>query len=123
MVYIGLNPIEITSYEYVRPLMNCPRRRIWPREVNELLFQDHHSCCNMNHIPVLELVERRTGIHVDIDETNRPPRYELRKGDRIILIEVGHIRQLVPGEKYNREEIRKAVIVFWLYTVTKRLMP
>lgn len=118
MLYIGLNPAEITAWERLPDFNNYPMREVSPREVAELLRSatgGYRSCCNRNHGPVLELVRRRFGIDIQIPDFSTL--YPLRRGDKVIIIVVANIRALEQEVKYTAQELRKARIFFRLYTI------
>lgn len=115
MVYVGLNPRDVTAFEEIRTLTNSPKRQIFTDEVKSLMAGHYHSCCRISHRPVLDIVKRRTGIDVRVE--NVTYRHFLYKGDKVIIILVKHIRSATK-EMYTREEIRKARVSFLLYTMT-----
>ena len=117
MIYIGLNPREITDFDSISRIERSPFVRIFPDKVEELLGSDYSSCCNQNHKPVLDIIKRRFGIDVKISTS--PMRHRLRKRDQVIIIMAGNIRRLEYEEKYTAEELRKSRILFRLYTINK----
>lgn len=118
MLYIGLNPAEITAWEFLPEFNNYRMEQASPAKVAELLGSagGYHSCCSRNHGPVLDLVKRRYGIDVEIPCFSCL--YPLRKGDRVIIVVVANARGLEQEVRYTREELRKARIFFRLYTVS-----
>jgi hypothetical protein len=117
MVYIAINPREVTAFEEVGKLVKLEQRQISAKRVKELLVGGYTSCCNINHVYLLELVRRRFGIRVDVSFS--PMRYSLRRGDRVIMIVFANLRRLTEEEKYTEDEVRKGSIFFTLRTIPR----
>ena len=116
MIYIGLNPNEITDYDTAKELGSWPRREISANEVQRLLAREHISCCHTEHKFILDLVKRRLGIEIKIPTP--PLKHRLRKSDKVIIIFVCNIVHPPPAEGYSLEDMRKARIKFLLYTIS-----
>lgn len=116
MLYVGFNPREITAYEFIGDFGKWPFDIVGYKRIKELLSSEYVSCCTGSQKPVLDIVERRFEIHVEIPFM--PERHRLKKGDKVIIIVVANIRRLQADERYTARELGKARIFFRLYRVT-----
>jgi hypothetical protein len=115
MVYIGFNLREITAFNSIYDLADCPLRQLSPEEVKELLKKEYVSCCNITHKPVLNIIKRR--FQIELVAHSETFLHRLHKGDKVIIIIVTGVRRLGEYERYTVEELRKARIFFRQYRV------
>ncbi|MEK7217518.1 MAG: hypothetical protein AAB374_02420 [Patescibacteria group bacterium] len=116
MLYVGFNPREITAYDFIGDFKKWPFGVIDKEKVKELLGARYVSCCTKEQGPILDIIERRLGIHIDIPFT--PDRHRLKKNDRVLIIVVANLRKLSAYERYTLQEMTKARIFFRIYRVT-----
>lgn len=117
MLYVGMNPREIVTDSQVTTLILSRPKQLSAEEAEELirLDPDFQSCFELHHQPILDIVKRRLGLEFRVPAL--PGRYEVRKGDKFIIIKVANIRQLIEGEVHDHVELRKARHFLILYTV------
>lgn len=91
------------------------REKISLEKVKILLSKGAVSCVDKSDEATMSVIKRRLGIVVAISE--EPPRVNLVRKDRIIVVEVRDLPQLTVRREYTDREIVKAKFAFSLYTM------
>lgn len=117
MVYVALNPVELTDYDTAKEWYRRRRQEISPDEVKEMLASEYTSCCHPEHAFVLRLVKQRFGIEIKIPTP--PMKHCLRKGDKVIIVLLYNLARVPPTQGYTTEQMRKARITFLFYNITE----
>ncbi|MBP9822170.1 MAG: hypothetical protein KBC81_01845 [Candidatus Pacebacteria bacterium] len=115
MVYVSLDPREVTDFNSIRRITDEVFVRIYPEKVKELLKDGYKSCCKSEYGKVLAIVKRRFEIDISIPQT--ASKHVLRTGDQVVIIVLEKIRKLGYEEMYTDEELRKSRVIFRLYTI------
>jgi hypothetical protein len=117
MVYVALNPVELTDYDTASEWHKRQRKEISPDQVREMLGGEYVSCCHPEHTFVLHLIKQRFGIEVKIPTP--PMKHRLCKGDKVIIVFLYNLARIPPTQGYTTEQMRKARITFLLHNITE----
>ncbi len=115
MLMVGLNPRDMVAFNSIMDVMRSRSVRIDPEKVKELLKSEHETCFHPNHKSVLDIVQRRFGIKLEVPRV--PRKHYIKSGDQALIIELANIKRLTEGEMYTAEQLRKSPIHFRLFTI------
>lgn len=93
------------------------RRELDADTVRAIVADGVIPCMNPSHKATIDAMRTRFGIDVAIPEM--PPRVEVQRGDRIIVMGVRGLPRLTDRHEYTAEEIEGAEFRFCEYRVTR----
>ncbi len=91
------------------------RKEIGLEAVHLLLEEGVTSCLNPSHRATIDAMRERYGI--DVETPMFPPRVELGRGDRLVVMSVRGLPRLTDRHEYTPAEIAGAEFKFSLYEV------
>lgn len=93
------------------------RRAMEVAEVKAMIEQGVEPCLNPSHVATIDAMRKRFNINVAIPET--PPKVELRKGDRLVVMGVRGLPRLTDRHEYTEDEVAKATFSSSLYEIVE----